>query len=201
MNEFVTDGYELGWDAEIENEGQEFVVAEDGDYGFTVIGFERGRFEGSKKMPPCNQAKLSIKLDMPGGENCVIKHNLFLHTKTEWKLCEFFTAIGQRKHGQKTAMNWNAVNGAHGRCRVSKRSFVSKEGKTIWTNDIDKFYEPDESDLPYTFGQQAPAQPAAYQPQAYPQPQYQQPYAQPPVQPQAYPQPAQAPAGYVPGKF
>lgn len=192
MSEYVNDGYELGWDAEIENEGQEFVVAEDGDYSFTVTGFERARFEGSKKMPPCNQAKLSIKLDMPNGGNCVIKHNLFLHTKTEWKLCEFFTAIGQRKHGQRVSMNWNAVNGARGKCKVSKRSFVSKEGKTIWTNDIDKFYEPDESDLPYTFGQQAPAQP-----QAYPQPQYQQSYAQQP----AYPQPSQAPAGYVPGKF
>lgn len=188
MSEYVNEGYELSWDAEIENEGQEFVVAEEGDYGFTVTGFERARFEGSKKMPPCNQAKLSIKLDMPNGENCVIKHNLFLHTKTEWKLCEFFTAIGLRKHGQRASMNWNAVNGAHGRCRVSKRSFVSKEGKTIWTNDIDKFYEPDESDLPYTLGQQKPVQ-MPYQGQQM----YQQPSTPAPVQ--------QNSAGYVPGKF
>ena len=198
MSEYVNDGMELGWDAEIEHEGQDFVVAENGDYNFTVIGFERGRFNGSAKMPACNQAKLSIKLDMPSGDNCVIKHNLFLHTKTEWKLCEFFTAIGQRKHGQKVAMNWNAVNGAHGRCKVSKRSFTTREGQQRWTNDIDKFYDPaDESDLPYTVGQQAsaPVQ-SQYPPQ---QPQYQQ-YT-PPAQQPAYQQPSQAPAGYVPGKF
>lgn len=204
MSEYENDGYELGWDAEIENEGQDFVVAEDGDYDFTVTGFERARFAGSKKMPPCNQAKLSIKLDMPNGENCIIKHNLFLHTKTEWKLCEFFTAIGQRKHGQRVSMNWNAVNGARGRCKVSKRSFVSKDGKTLWTNDIDKFYDPAEngSDLPYTFGQQPSAQPSQ---QGYPQAPVQQPYQQPayaqPQQPAYQPPVQQNPGGYVPGKF
>ena len=51
-------------------------------------------------------------------------------------------------------MNWNAVIGARGRCKVSKRSFKSKNsGGDLWTNDIDKFYEPDGSDLPFTMGQ------------------------------------------------
>lgn len=150
MSDYLNDGYELGWDAEIENEGKEFVVAEAGDYDFTVVGFERGRFEGSAKMPPCNQAKLSIKLDIPGATGeCIVKHNLFLHSKTEWKLCEFFTAIGQRQKGQRVSMNWNAVNGARGRCKVSKRSFKNKDGKEMWTNDIDKFYEPTAGSLPF----------------------------------------------------
>ena len=120
---YNNDGYELRWDSEIENEGSEFIVAEPGDYDFTVIGFERARFAGSDKMPPCNQAKLSIRIDIPGASGeCVIKHNLFLHSKTEWKLCEFFTAIGQRKKGQRVSMNWNAVIGSRGRCKVTKRS-------------------------------------------------------------------------------
>lgn len=149
MSDYVNDGYELGWDAEIENEGKDFVVAEPGDYDFTVIGFERGRFGGSDKMPPCNQAKLSISIEIPGASGeCVIKHNLFLHSKTEWKLCEFFTSIGLRKKGQRVQMNWNAVMGARGRCKVTKRSFRNKDGKELWTNDIDKFYEP-AGDLPF----------------------------------------------------
>lgn len=153
MSDYINNGYELGWDAEIENEGQEFVVAEPGDYDFVVTGFERARFAGSDKMPPCNQAKLTIKLDdVPGAAGeCIVKHNLFLHSKTEWKLCEFFTAIGQRKKGQRVSMNWNAVIGARGRCKVSKRSFKSKNtGEELWTNDIDKFYAPEGSDLPFT---------------------------------------------------
>lgn len=148
MSDYVNDGYELGWDAEIENEGKDFVVAEPGDYNFTVTGFERGRFEGSAKMPPCNQAKLIIRIDVPGSNGeCIIKHNLFLHSKTEWKLCEFFTSIGQRKKGERVQMNWNRVVGSIGRCKVTKRSFRNKENKELWTNDIDKFYPAE--DLPF----------------------------------------------------
>lgn len=161
MSDYVNNGYELGWDAEIENDGAEFVVAEDGDYDFTVIGFERARFNGSDKMPPCNQAKLSIRIEIPGqiGE-CVIKHNLFLHSKTEWKLCEFFTSIGQRKKGERVSMNWNAVPNARGRCKVTKRSFRTKDGKELWTNDIVKFYEP-VADLPFHTSNLPQSNPAA----------------------------------------
>ena len=142
MSDYENKGYELDWDSEIENEGSEFVVVEPGDYDFVVAAFERSRFQGSAKMPPCKQAKLTIRLDIPNG-TCEIKHNLFLHSKTEWKLCEFFTAIGQRQSGQRVAMNWNAVIGSRGRCKVSKRSFESnKDGKTLWSNDVDKFYPP-----------------------------------------------------------
>lgn len=152
MNNFESNGYELNWDSEIEKEGTEFVVAENGDYDFTITGFERGRFQGSAKMPACNQAKLTVRLSIPGSDGvCEVKHNLFLHSKCEWKLCEFFTAIGQRQSGQRVAMNWNAVPGATGRCKVSKRSFESKDGKTLWTNDIEKFYPPVQQDstVPY----------------------------------------------------
>lgn len=142
MSDFENKGYELDWDSEIENEGSEFIVAEPGDYDFVVIAFERGRFQGSAKMPPCNQAKLTIRLEIPGSTDiCEFKYNLFLHSKTEWKLCEFFTSIGQRQSGQRVAMNWNTVVGSKGRCKVSKRTFESN-GKTMLTNDIDKFYPP-----------------------------------------------------------
>lgn len=154
MSDYMNNGYELGWDAEIENDGNDFVVAEPGDYNFVVTGFERARFNGSEKMPPCNQAKLTIKLEIPGATGeCVVKHNLFLHSKSEWKLCEFFTSIGQRKKGQRVSMNWNAVIGARGRCKVTKRSFKNKDNKELWTNDIDKFYDPDsDAALPFQTG-------------------------------------------------
>ena len=165
MSDYENKGYELDWDSEIENEGSEFIVAEPGDYDFVVTAFERGRFQGSAKMPPCNQAKLTIRLEIPGSNGtCEIKHNLFLHSKTEWKLCEFFTSIGQRQSGQRVAMNWNKVVGATGRCKVSKRSFESnKDGKTMWTNDIDKFYPPAEqgNGLPFNTGNLPQSTPAA----------------------------------------
>ena len=62
-------------------------------------------------------------------------------------------------------MNWNAVIGAKGRCKVTKRSFRSKNtGQELWSNDIEKFYEPD-YDLPFKTGsipQQSTAAPVGY---------------------------------------
>lgn len=165
MSDYVNEGYELDWDAEIKNEGKDFIVAEPGDYNFTVTGFERARHAGSEKIPPCKKAILSIRLDIPGADGeCIVKHNLFLHSKSEWRLCEFFTAIGQKKKGERVSMNWNAVIGARGRCKVKKRSFKSKNsGEELWTNDIDKFYEPDANagDLPFQTNNLPQGNPAA----------------------------------------
>lgn len=132
---------ELGWDDPIENDGPEFTLLPEGDYDFTVVGFERGRHNGSEKLPPCNKAVLSIKLEGRAGTT-TINHNLFLHTKTEGLLCSFFNSIGQRKHGERITMNWNAVTGSTGRCKVGIRKWTSNEGKEYSSNEIKKFYEP-----------------------------------------------------------
>lgn len=173
-------GYELGWDSEITNEGKDFVIAEPGDYEFTVTGFERGRHNGSAKMPACNYAELSIKLRLPEGE-CIVKDKLFMHSKMEWKLSEFFLCIGQKKKGQSLVPNWNAIMGATGRCKVTKRSY-DKEGRTYWTNDIAKYYPKEDGT-----GGTLPQQPQYQQPIQYQQTQF----AQPPQQQ----------GGYVAGKF
>ena len=135
---------ELGWDDEIEKDGADFILLPEGDYDFTVIGFTRARHGGSAKLPPCNRAELLIQIDVPEGQT-TIKHNLFLHTKTEGLLCSFFTAIGQRKHGEKLKMNWNTVIGSKGRCKVFIDKYTNDKGEERQNNKIQKFYEPDEA--------------------------------------------------------
>lgn len=132
---------ELDWDDAIENDGEEFVVMPAGDYDFEVTDFERARHPGSEKLPPCNKAIVSIKIK-GADKSTIIKHNLFLHSKCEGMLCAFFTGIGQRKHGQKVTMNWNAVIGSVGRCKVGIRNWKSKNGDDMQSNEIKKFYEP-----------------------------------------------------------
>lgn len=134
---------ELGWDDQIENDGPEFVLLPEGDYNFEVTSWERGRHNGSEKLPPCNMAIVNIKVEGEGGTS-TIKHRLFLHSKTEGMLCAFFTAIGQRKRGERVTMNWNAVTGSKGRCKVSIHRWQGNDGKTLESNDIKKFYEPEE---------------------------------------------------------
>lgn len=157
------ENYELDWNAAIENDAPDYVVVPAGDYGFTVTGFERARHPGSEKLPPCNKAVLSIRLNIPEEEGiCTIKHNLFLHKKTEGRLCEFFTAIGQRKHGERINMDWNRVVGSTGRCKVTTRKYTAKDGTEKDTNDITKFYDPEGGTPSHTATATAPA--PAYQP-------------------------------------
>jgi len=129
-------GTELDWDSEIEKESPDFITLQEGEYNFEVISFERARFSGSEKMPPCNQAKLKLQVTVPEGI-ATINHNLFLHSRTEGHLSAFFNCIGQKKHGEKLSMDWNKVIGAKGRAKIGPREY---EGKTY--NEVKRFLDP-----------------------------------------------------------
>lgn len=145
---------ELGWDDEIEKDGGEFVVLPAGEYNFTVTKFDRGRFAGSDKMPPCNQAKLELTVHSPEHGDVVVFHNLFLHTKTEGLLSNFFAGIGQKKKGEKLKMNWPAVIGARGRLKLEINTFTGRDGQPRTNNQVKSF-------IPYeeAFGGQQQQQP------------------------------------------
>src|SRR5690606_631365 len=119
---------ELGWEDTIEKDGGEYVLLPEGEYNFTVAKFDRARFNGSNNLPPCNQAKLEITVHSPEHGNVIVFHNLFLHTKTEGLLSNFFSGIGQKKKGEPLRMNWNAVIGAKGRC-VIEHYKSTKDGR------------------------------------------------------------------------
>lgn len=148
-------GHEIGWDSQIENDSPDFTILPEGDYDFEVTEFERGRHNGSEKLPPCNKAIVTVKIKGQEGES-FIKHNLFLHSITEGMLCAFFTGIGQRQKGEKVTMNWNAVVGSKGRAKVGIRKFTNDEGRELTFNEIKKFYEPKE-------GSQQKSQQTAFQ--------------------------------------
>lgn len=132
---------ELGWDDPIVNDSPDFVTLPEGDYDFEVTDFERGRHAGSDKLPPCNKATVSLRIEAAEGVT-VIKHNLFLHSITEGMLCAFFSAIGQRAKGEKITMNWNKVVGSTGRCKVGIHRWKSdKTGDELTNNEVKKFYE------------------------------------------------------------
>ena len=133
---------ELGWNDVIENDSPEFVILPDGDYDFEVIDFERGRHNGSEKLPPCNKAIVHIRIEGKEGVS-TIKHQLFLHTITEGMLCAFFAGIGQRQKGEKMKMNWSRVVGSKGRCKIGTRKWTNEEGKEMVFNEVKKFYEPE----------------------------------------------------------
>ncbi|XOS91826.1 hypothetical protein ACLMAB_26105 [Brevibacillus laterosporus] len=187
---------ELSWDDEIQKDGGGFVLLPPGDYNFTVTKFERGRWAGSEKMPACNQAKLEITVHSPEHGDVVVFHNLFLHSKTEGLLSNFFAGIGLKKKGEPLKMNWPAVLGRKGRLKLEVRNYTHN-GEDRSNNQVKNFYPYDE--LPGAAGQQPPNQ----QQSQYQQPQQNQ-YQQPQQNQYQAPFPTgsqQQSGGFVPGKF
>lgn len=124
-NEVVDFGAALDWDSEIEQEN-EFVLLPEGEYKFTVMSFERQRFNGSDKMGPCPVAKLTLEVT-DGKLKATVFERLFLNSKAEWKLSSFFGAIGQKKHGEKLKMDWQSVVGSSGRAKIGVRKYNNRE--------------------------------------------------------------------------
>ena len=137
----------MDWDDAIENDGQEFYILPEGDYNFTVVDFERGRFPGSAKLPACNKATLTLQVNTTDG-TATIKTDLILYRSLEWRISAFFRCIGQRKHGERLVMNWNAVVGSRGRAHFKPRNYTDRDGNERQANDVDKFYDWDEKNFP-----------------------------------------------------
>lgn len=131
---------ELGWYDTIEDDGSGFIVLEEGDYNFTVTDFERGRFPGSAKIPPCNKAILTLCVVTPDGL-AYVKTDIILARNLEWRISSFFRCIGQKKHGEKLVMNWDKVVGSQGRARFKPRTYISRDGEERTANDVDMFYD------------------------------------------------------------
>jgi len=133
------EGRALGWEDSIEQESN-YVLLPKGDYDFMIVNFERGDFNGSDKMPACKMATVHVKITDPAsGQETIIFHKLFLHSKVEFRLSEFFIALGLKKHGEPLRMCWNQITGRRGRCKIDHREY---NGQTF--NDIKKFYDPAE---------------------------------------------------------
>lgn len=137
-NRGIDNGHELDWDGVIDQDS-EFIILQPGDYDFVVKGVSRSRFNGSEKMPACNQVTVDIAIDY-NGQEVIIKHNLLLHSKLMGLLSAFFRGIGQKKKGESVRMNWQVVPGSTGRCKVGTKIYNGNE-----YNEIKKFYPKDEA--------------------------------------------------------
>ena len=137
----------MDWNDVIEDDGQEFVLLEEGDYNFKVTNFERGHFPGSAKLPACNKATLTLEVDTR--EGCAyVKHDLLLCRNLEWRISSFFRCIGQKKHGERLVMDWNKVVGSQGRARFKVRNYTNRDGEQRQTNDLVRFYDYDPAFFP-----------------------------------------------------
>ena len=185
MSNYNPAGTALDWDDEIQYTESSFVLLPEGEYPFTVTGFDRQNFDGSEKIPPCRMAVLHLAVD--GGDQGVanVDERIYLHTSVMWKLSEFFVSIGQLRKDGSVRMNWPAVPGSAGRLKLSVNKYVNKKGEERTNNRVEHFLPPEAGQTAPANQQMAPGQQAAnqqpgtYQPPTYqppaPAPQWQQP--------------------------
>lgn len=133
----------MEFDDVIESDGQEFVVLPEGDYTFTVTSIERGHFPGGQKIPSCNKVTVMLAIDNDQGI-ATARVDLILYRTVEWKIASFFRCIGQKKYGEKMAMNWNNVIGTRGKAHFKPREY-EKDGQTRQVNDVTHFFDYDPS--------------------------------------------------------
>lgn len=132
----------LDWDDEISAEN-EFELLPEGEYKFRIETLERGRFNGSAKMAACPQANLTIAVTKEDGKEAKVFDTLYLNTKAEWRLSQFFVAIGQKKKGEPLTMNWKKVPGSTGKLKLVINEYTDKNGNARQNNRIDRYLEPE----------------------------------------------------------
>ena len=139
MSEYA-DSRVLDWDSSIEDDGNGFVLLPEGDYDFTVSGFDRGQYNGSANIPACPKAMLTLTISAPEGI-VQIKQDLYLCGKMEWKISQFFRSIGQKKHGERLKPKWDQVLGSAGRLHLAQRDYIGNDGNTKKVNNITYFID------------------------------------------------------------
>lgn len=139
QNQPSASGGALGWDDEIQEESS-FVLLPEGDYFFRIMKVDKGRYEGGTKIGACPKAIVEFEITSTDGRRTVITENYLLHSDLEWKLSEFFAAVGMKQKGEKLRMNWSpALIGKTGVAKIIVNTY-QKNGEERQNNKIKMLY-------------------------------------------------------------
>lgn len=151
--------HELDWDDVITKDSTDFTLLKDGKYPFTVKSFARAQYNGGPKLPACKMCELEIIVrDPSNGDEVLLKHRLYLHSRTEGLISQFFCSIGLKKHGEPLKMEWNKVPGATGICKVYIDTYKDKDDQDRQVNRIKNFCDPEPAAKPTQTPQSQPTQ-------------------------------------------
>ena len=146
----------IDWDDEVSEQdaddggGNGFVVLPPGNYTFTVKKKELGKFNGSEKLPPCNQVKIEIIVDGGDKGKAYVYHRFYMHTKMLWKIYAFMESIGVRKKGDApSSVPWKKVTkDLTGTCHIKIKKIDRGQHAGEDANEVDKWIAPTEDIKP-----------------------------------------------------
>lgn len=135
----------LAWDSEVSQESEFNLMPDNSEVSFEVTAFERAL---TKKGAP--MAKLTLKCtNLESKASSTVKDTLVLMRSCEWKICQFFTCVGLRKHGDKGIPKWDALVGAKGMARLGIEEWQSQQGDTFERNIIKNYLSPIDENSPF----------------------------------------------------
>lgn len=135
--DFVEDEV-IDFDGEIKNDGESFTTLPEGDtVTFVVSEVEKGRNKDGTK--PQVRLKLACVSEAGHGRTVVMDF-ITMTRKSEWKLCELFTALGLRRHGEALKCRWDIV-GMGGRATVTVDEYTGRDGDKRTSNKVKHYIE------------------------------------------------------------
>lgn len=133
----------IGWGEAVQNtnNGGEWEPLPEGDYTFKITKFNRGRYNGSERMPACNVAELTLYCD-DGKNKGSFLHRIYMVESQVWKLSALARALGWAEPGSsECVMRWDEILGASGRCKVAIRNYQKRDGSLGKSNEVKTFYD------------------------------------------------------------
>ena len=135
-----SDKERLDWNSQTSQEAKEFaVLPENTVVDFAVVGFERATTAKGD-----NMAKLSLLCETKDGLTSTLRENLVLLRRCEWRINQFFTCVGLRKHGDCSIPKWDMVKGSRGRAKLGVDKWQGRDGNMYDGNVIKEYLEPEE---------------------------------------------------------
>ena len=144
MSEKSKDGF--GWDDKIDPTQSTRVLLPAGPAVFNVMELKRERKEfGKYGVQNIAVVELMVSTMEAGYDAQEMTVNLPLINDLKWKITNFFTSIGQRKHGDagEFTPNWAKVVGATGSCVLEHRDYENKRKEKVKICDVKEFTAPE----------------------------------------------------------
>lgn len=117
----------------------------EGFYPFRVEKMERGRYQGSQKMPQCPMAKLTLAVAGTDGRETAVQQRLYITRNQLWKVSRFMESVGRgRNEAGKVIIDWGGIEGMGGFVKLKVRSYTGRDGQERQTNDVEWFVKPEE---------------------------------------------------------
>lgn len=148
----------MGWNDEIKEDSNGFVLLPAGVYRFQVQKIDKTIYQGNSEKigMGCPMATVGLQIFSPNG-NTSVQDNIYLKKSLEWKISSFFRSIGFKEHGKGYKMDWDKALGAEGRCKLKVETWVGRDGQEKQSNRIESYID---SDTAPSAASQAPTAPA-----------------------------------------